>query len=47
VIVVSNTSPIANLASIGRADFLAELFDSVTIPKAVAFELEQGAAPDA
>jgi len=37
--VVSNTSPMMNLAAIGRLDLLPALFDTVHIPQAVALEL--------
>lgn len=37
--VVSNTSPLSNLAIIGRLDFLRQRYGSVTIPPAVAEEL--------
>jgi len=37
--VVSNTSPITNLALIGRLDLLAQLYGSLTIPDAVWHEL--------
>lgn len=39
MIVVSDTSPITNLAAIGRLDLLRPLFHSVLIPGAVAAEL--------
>ena len=42
---VSNTSPISNLASIGRLDLLQHQFDEVLIPEAVSAEL--AAHPDA
>lgn len=38
--VVSNTSPLLNLAAIGRADLLRELYGPLTIPEAVREELE-------
>ena len=37
--VVSNTSPLTNLALIGRLDLLAQLYGSLTIPDAVWHEL--------
>ena len=37
--VVSNTSPLMNLAVIGRLGLIERLFDSVNIPEAVAREL--------
>lgn len=39
MLVVSNTSPISNLAIIGRLDFLKKRYDVVRIPTAVADEL--------
>ena len=39
MIVVSDTSPITNLAAIGRLDLMPRLFGSVLIPDAVAKEL--------
>jgi len=39
VIVVSNTSPIANLAAIGQLDLLKQLYEKVTIPQAVYREI--------
>jgi predicted nucleic acid-binding protein len=39
VIVVSNTSPIINLASIEQLDLLRELYDRITIPDAVYHEI--------
>ncbi|NET72372.1 MAG: DUF3368 domain-containing protein [Sphaerospermopsis sp. SIO1G2] len=39
MLVVSNTSPILNLAIIGRLDLLREQFDKILIPKAVLEEL--------
>jgi predicted nucleic acid-binding protein len=41
--VVSNTSPITNLAAIGRLDLLHQLFGRVLVPQAVAEELAQDA----
>lgn len=39
LVVVSDTSPIMNLAAIGRLDLLSGLFDRVIVPEAVAKEL--------
>ncbi|MGH7598659.1 MAG: hypothetical protein ACREOI_20080 [bacterium] len=39
MIVVSNTSPIINLASIGRLNLLQQLYGKVAIPKAVYHEI--------
>jgi predicted nucleic acid-binding protein len=39
MIVVSNTSPVTNLALIGRLDLLSRMYGSVTIPQAVWYEL--------
>jgi len=39
VIVVSNTSPIVNLAAIGRLDLLEQLYGTVIIPQAVYREI--------
>jgi predicted nucleic acid-binding protein len=39
VVVVSNTSPLMNLAVIGRLNIIERLYSSVTIPQAVAREL--------
>jgi uncharacterized protein len=39
MLVVSNTSPVSNLAIIGRLDFLRRRYDIVRIPSAVAVEL--------
>jgi predicted nucleic acid-binding protein len=41
---VSNTSPISNLALIGRLDLLAQQFEGIRIPRAVRNELD--ALPD-
>lgn len=44
MVVVSNTSPIVNLAAIGQIDLLRELFGAITIPPAVYEEIAvQGA----
>jgi len=40
MLVVSNTSPIMNLASIGVLDLLRQQFDEVVIPAAVVDELK-------
>jgi predicted nucleic acid-binding protein len=40
MVVVSNTSPISNLAIIGRLDFLQRRYGIVRIPSAVADELD-------
>ena len=39
MIVVSNTSPIINLAAIGRLELLHSLYDTITIPQAVYYEI--------
>lgn len=39
MIVVSNTSPVMNLAAIGQLDLLRKLYGSITIPPAVYNEL--------
>jgi len=39
VIVVSNTSPITNLAAIGRLDLLHQIYREVVVPEAVFQEL--------
>jgi predicted nucleic acid-binding protein len=39
--VVSNTSPISNLAMVGRLRFLREQMQIVLIPKAVFLELQR------
>jgi uncharacterized protein len=39
VIIVSDTSPITNLAAIGQLDLLRQLYSSVSIPKAVYDEM--------
>ena len=44
MLAVSNTSPLSNLASIGRLDLLKSQFSEVLIPSAVAQEL--AAHPD-
>lgn len=44
MLAVSNTSPLSNLAAIGRLDFLKSQFSEVRIPSAVAQEL--AAHPD-
>ena len=47
MLAVSNTSPICNLAVIGRLDFLARRYAVVHIPPAVAKELEALRHPSA
>jgi predicted nucleic acid-binding protein len=53
VIVVSNTSPIVNLAGVGRLDLLQLLYEEVFIPQAVKAEIlarvraRGGNSPDA
>ena len=47
MLTVSNTSPISNLASIGRLEFLKFQFSVVWIPDAVAVELAAHPDPDA
>jgi hypothetical protein len=42
LIVVSNTSPLTNLAAIGQFDLLRSLFGHVSIPEAVVDELAYG-----
>ena len=44
---VSNTSPLSNLASIGRLDLLRAQFSEVLIPQAVMRELSAHPDPDA
>ena len=39
MIVVSNTSPIINLAAIGQLDLLQYLYDRIIIPQAVYHEI--------
>ena len=39
MIVVSNTSPIINLAAIGRLDILRQLYGSIAIPESVYHEI--------
>ncbi len=41
MIIISNTSPITNLAAIGKLDLLNLLYGSITIPLAVYNELTQ------
>jgi len=45
--VVSNTSPVSNLAAIGRLDLLRAQFREVLVPEAVARELENIPRPSA
>jgi uncharacterized protein len=40
--VVSNTSPITNLAAVGQLDLLRQLYEKVLIPQAVYGELTGG-----
>lgn len=47
MVVVSNTSPLSNLAIIGRLDLLREQLGSVTIPPAVRIELSRHPNPGA
>jgi len=47
MLVVSNTSPISNLALIGRLNLLREQFGKISIPKAVEQELQALANPQA
>lgn len=47
MIVVSNTSPISNLAAIGRLDLLQQLYGNVIIPPAVYQELIDSGDTDA
>jgi len=47
ILAVSNTSPISNLASIGRLNLLRQQFDHVLIPEAVATELTSHPDPSA
>ncbi len=42
MIVVSNTSPITNLAAVGQLDLLRQLYEKVLIPQAVYGELTGG-----
>jgi uncharacterized protein len=46
VIVVSDTSPLTNLASIGRLGLLHELYGRLLIPESVAGEIEAGEQQD-
>jgi predicted nucleic acid-binding protein len=47
MLAVSNTSPVSNLASIGRLDLLKSQFSEVRIPSAVAQELKAHPDPTA
>jgi len=47
MLVVSNTSPLSNLAIIGRLDLLREQLGSVTIPPGVRMELSRHPNPEA
>lgn len=42
MIVVSNTSPITNLAAVGQLDLLRQLYENILIPQAVYEELTSG-----
>jgi uncharacterized protein len=42
VIVVSNTSPVTNLAAIGQLDLLRRIYGAVLLPRAVLDELNRG-----
>jgi len=42
VIVVSNTSPITNLAAIGQLSILRQMYGTLYIPEAVCRELREG-----
>jgi predicted nucleic acid-binding protein len=42
VIVISDTSPIVNLAVVGRLDLLRQLYERVVVPKAVREEIARG-----
>ncbi|MCS6918460.1 MAG: DUF3368 domain-containing protein [Fimbriimonadales bacterium] len=42
MIVVSNTSPLANLAAVGRLHLLADLYGTILIPVGVQLELQRG-----
>ncbi len=42
VIVVSDTSPIVNLAAVGRLDLLQQLYNQVVVPQAVHDEINKG-----
>jgi uncharacterized protein len=42
VIVISNTSPITNLAAVGQLSVLQQLYETVVIPEAVYAELTAG-----
>jgi len=44
VIVVSNTSPVTNLAAVGQLEVLQQLYEKVLIPQAVHGELTFGGA---
>jgi predicted nucleic acid-binding protein len=45
VIVISDTSPITNLAAIGQLDLLRQLYNTILIPKAVYQELTATGVP--
>ncbi len=42
MIVVSNTSPVTNLAAIGQFHLLSDLFEKIYIPEGVWLELNAG-----
>ena len=44
MIVVSDTSPVLNLAAVGRLDLLRQLYEELVIPPAVATELRRNGA---
>jgi predicted nucleic acid-binding protein len=44
MIVVSNTSPIINLAAVGQLDLLRQLYGQIVIPQAVYIEIVGGGA---
>lgn len=46
VIIVSDTSPITNLAAIGQLDLLRQLYSNVTIPQSVYHERATGAGKE-
>jgi uncharacterized protein len=45
VIVVSNTSPLTNLAAIGQLDLLRQIYHQIVIPEAVFHELTTEGGP--
>lgn len=46
VLVISNTSPITNLAAVGRLDLLRALYTKIIIPEEVRDELTTGGTGD-